>query len=84
MLELLTALKSSSPSFDKVRGLLYWNCEKVVQNSPAPLVTDMDGEMLGIPWDLLPMDRYNTNSLSKIDISPVKSCNRFYNIFILS
>jgi len=62
VLELLTALKSSSPSFDKVRGLLYWNCEKVVQNSPAPLVTDMDGEMLGIPWDLLPMDRYKAHN----------------------
>lgn len=30
--------------------------------SSAPLVTDLDGEMPGVAWDLLPMDRYRAHN----------------------
>lgn len=59
---LLVALKQSHPSFDKVLGLLYHKNGEVVRNSPAPLMINLDQEMPGIAWDLLPMDKYRAHN----------------------
>ena len=59
LLDLALALRHKDPDLSKVRGLMYFDAEKRLRHtSPAPLVTDLDGEMPGIAWDLLPMDRY--------------------------
>jgi len=62
LMGLLEALKQSHPSFDKVRGLLYRKDGEVVHNSPAPLAINLDQEMPGIAWDLLPMDKYRAHN----------------------
>lgn len=62
ILELLQALKSRRPDYSKVRDLWYWDDENVRTNAPAPLVKDLDQEMSGIAWDLLPMDKYRAHN----------------------
>jgi|TARA_Y100000294_G_C8558471_1_gene338082 radical SAM superfamily enzyme YgiQ (UPF0313 family) len=62
ILELIAALKRGSTSLEKVRGLLYWKDSVIVHNESAPLVMDLDTEMEGIAWDLLPMDRYRAHN----------------------
>ena len=56
--ELVLALKSRSPDFSKVRGLLYRLDGKIFRNASAPLVMDLDNEMPGVAWDLLPVEKY--------------------------
>ena len=48
----------------KVPGLSFYNKEtqKVETNAPAHLITDLDNEMAGVAWDLLPMDKYRTSN----------------------
>ncbi|MBL9078690.1 MAG: cobalamin-dependent protein [Planctomycetes bacterium] len=62
--ELLGALAASPqrPELQKVRGLWWWDGDTVVQNPPAPIVRDLAGEMPGMAWDLLPMDRYRAHN----------------------
>jgi hypothetical protein len=63
VLELLQALKSgNSPDYGKVRGLWYRDGEELRAAPPAPLVMNLDGEMPGVAWDLLPMDRYRAHN----------------------
>ena len=62
ILELLQALKSRQPDYSKVRGLWYWDGETIRANPPAPLVKDLDGEMPGMAWDLLPMGKYRAHN----------------------
>jgi len=62
ILELLQTLKSPHPDFDKVRGLLYYENGKIIHNPPAPLVTELDEEMPGIAWELLPMEKYKAHN----------------------
>ena len=61
ILELLKALKLKYP-IDSVRGLLYWQDGHIIRTPPPPLVTNLDKEMPGIAWDLLPMDRYRAHN----------------------
>ena len=58
VVDLLSALKSSQPNFSKVRGLCYRENEVLRFNPAPPLVNDLNHEMPGIAWDLLPMDGY--------------------------
>ncbi len=63
ILELLLALRSGiSKDLTQVRGLWYWEGETLRSNPPAPLVKDLDQEMPGVAWDLLPMDRYRAHN----------------------
>lgn len=62
ILELLQALKSTPPDLSKVRGLWYRE-EKDIQGNPAaPLVQDLDHEMPGLAWSLLPVERYRAHN----------------------
>ena len=60
--ELAEALSNTALDLDSVRGLCYRDGDAIVRTAPAPLVTDLDGEMPGMAWDLLPMDRYRAHN----------------------
>jgi radical SAM superfamily enzyme YgiQ (UPF0313 family) len=62
MLELIQAVKSGGKDLTKVRGLWYWDGDKVRVNGAAPLLMDLDKEMPGIAWDLLPMEKYRAHN----------------------
>jgi anaerobic magnesium-protoporphyrin IX monomethyl ester cyclase len=62
--ELLAALTASAdqPELRKVRGLVWWDGDRVVHNAPAPIVRDLPAEMPGMAFDLLPMERYRAHN----------------------
>ncbi len=64
VVDLLTAFKASpEPDLSRVRGLVYRDHgQSRVRNAAAPLVKDLDGEMPGVAWDLLPMTRYRAHN----------------------
>ncbi len=62
ILELLQALESGQPDYSKVRGLWYRDGETIRSNPPAPLVQDLDREMPGLAWDLLPTEKYRAHN----------------------
>jgi radical SAM superfamily enzyme YgiQ (UPF0313 family) len=45
-----------------VPGLWYREQGKVKANMPAPIVGDLDADLPGVAWDLLPMDRYRAHN----------------------
>jgi radical SAM superfamily enzyme YgiQ (UPF0313 family) len=62
LLDLLEALKSGKRDYSKVRGLCYWEGERIVSTPPAPLVKELDHEMGELAWDLLPMEKYRAHN----------------------
>ncbi len=62
VLELLQSLKSHGSDYREVRGLWYWEDGSIRSTPAAPLVLDLDGEMPGVAWDLLPMGRYRAHN----------------------
>jgi radical SAM superfamily enzyme YgiQ (UPF0313 family) len=63
VVDLLAALKASpDPDLSKVRGLVYRQNGGYVSNQAAPLVKDVEAEMPGVAWDLLPMSRYRAHN----------------------
>jgi anaerobic magnesium-protoporphyrin IX monomethyl ester cyclase len=60
--DLIDALGTSAPDYAKVRGLLYWDGKEPRTTASGPLVTDLDNEMPGVAWDLLPMSRYRAHN----------------------
>lgn len=57
------ALQAGSREFSKIPSL-WWRSEDgaISSNKPGALIEDIDGEMPGIAWDLLPMDRYRAHN----------------------
>ncbi len=74
ILDLLQALRSGrADDLGRVRGLWFRDGDAVRSNPPAPLLKDLDGEMPGMAWDLLPMDRYrahNWHALGRLERQP--------------
>ncbi len=63
VVDLLSALKASrTPDLSNVRGLVYRVDARPVRNPAAPLVKELDREMAGVAWDLLPMKRYRAHN----------------------
>lgn len=62
MSDLLEALRAGDADLSKVRGLWYRDGGQARSTPPAPLVTDLDGEMPGLAWDLLPMATYRAHN----------------------
>ena len=62
LLELLQVLKMSPSDVERVRGLWYWDKETARSTPAAPLVMNLDPEMPGPAWDLLPMERYRAHN----------------------
>jgi radical SAM superfamily enzyme YgiQ (UPF0313 family) len=53
---------TSAPDLGKVPGLVYRSNGQVVANRAAPLVMNLDDEMPGGAWDLLPMPKYRAHN----------------------
>jgi anaerobic magnesium-protoporphyrin IX monomethyl ester cyclase len=63
VVDLLTAYRGAEyPSLNNIRGLVYRDHGRVVANPAAPLVKDLDQEMSGVAWDLLPMSQYRAHN----------------------
>lgn len=60
--ELMMQLKGVNPDVAAVRGLLYRHNGSIVATPPAPIVRNLDKEMPGIAWDLLPMEKYRAHN----------------------
>lgn len=59
---IVEALKSPVPEFSRVPGLWY-RIDGAPRLVPGkPLLTDLDGEMPGVAWDLLPMPKYRAHN----------------------
>lgn len=69
LVELARALQSGS-ELARVRGLWRRCSSEIVAGPPAPLLQDLDGQMPGPAWDLLPMDRYRAHNWHCLDGSP--------------
>ncbi len=62
LLDLVTQLKREAPNLAEVRGILYFDHGDIRRTAPAPFVVNLDQEMPGIAWDLLPMERYRAHN----------------------
>lgn len=64
IVELAKALKASPghPELSKVRGLWYRHEGKLDFTPNAPLLQNVDVEMPGIAWDLIPMEKYRAHN----------------------
>lgn len=60
--QLLEALKTPLPDFSKVHDLCYWDNGQIRFTKNAELIKNLDIEMPGIAWDLLPMDKYRAHN----------------------
>lgn len=62
MVDLVRILKGGSQKYENIPGLWYWDGD-IVRSNPSPaLVTDLDHEVPGIAWELLPMERYRAHN----------------------
>lgn len=60
--ELILQIKGANSDFSAVRGLLYRHNGSIVTTAPAPIIRNLDEEMSGIAWDLLPMEKYRAHN----------------------
>jgi anaerobic magnesium-protoporphyrin IX monomethyl ester cyclase len=57
--ELLAVLRAGEPlDFTKVQGLVWWDNGVVRSNLSPPLIKELDQDLHGNVWDLLPMEKY--------------------------
>lgn len=61
------ALKAARPVLDAIPSLWYRRDGLIVSNPPGPLMADLDAEMPGVAWDLLPMDKYRAHNWHAFD-----------------
>jgi radical SAM superfamily enzyme YgiQ (UPF0313 family) len=59
---LVEALKTAAPDLANVPGLWYRDDGQICSTPDGPLLGDLDAEMPGIAWDLLPMTRYRAHN----------------------
>jgi anaerobic magnesium-protoporphyrin IX monomethyl ester cyclase len=62
ILKTTAALKAHSESFAGIPSLWYRVDGEVKSNLPGELMDDLDVEMPGVAWDLLPMDKYRAHN----------------------
>ncbi|CAK0756346.1 anaerobic magnesium-protoporphyrin IX monomethyl ester cyclase [Azospirillaceae bacterium] len=48
--------------FDAVEGLVWWKNNQIKVNSAAQLIQDLDRDLHGNVWDILPMNRYRAHN----------------------
>src|SRR5262249_33954098 len=58
---LVEALKTPFPDFARVPGLWHWHDGQVRHTPDRVLVSDLDRDIPGPAWDLLPMQRYRAH-----------------------
>jgi len=56
------ALKARSADFSKIPSLWYRDGNAIRSNAPGELMDDLDGNMPGVAWDLLPMKEYRAHN----------------------
>ena len=65
--QLLAVLKAGSTEFSVVPGLVYRDGDEIC-SIPAPaLIRDLDADLHGNTWDLLPMERYRAHNWQCFD-----------------
>ena len=62
ILSTLRALKEKASSYRGIPSLWYRVGNTVMSNPPAELMDDLDAEMPGVAWDLLPMEKYRAHN----------------------
>ncbi len=62
ILQTTLALKSPSPKFSGIPSLWYRDNGRIVSNPQGELMDDLDREMPGVAWDLLPMEEYRAHN----------------------
>jgi len=62
LVELLEALRTPGSDLTGVRDLYMCDGDAIRKGPSAPLVLDLDRDMPGIAWDLLPMERYRAHN----------------------
>ena len=62
ILQTVRALKAKTSSFADIPSLWYRVSGVIMSNPPATLMEDLDGEMPGVAWDLLPMEKYRAHN----------------------
>jgi radical SAM superfamily enzyme YgiQ (UPF0313 family) len=62
LVALVAALRTPVPDLAKVPGLWYWDQGEPRHTPDRPLVGDLDGEMPGVAWELLPMAKYRAHN----------------------
>ncbi|MBI4404662.1 MAG: cobalamin B12-binding domain-containing protein [Deltaproteobacteria bacterium] len=67
ILETVRVLKQGGSDFGNVPDLWWRHNGGVVSNPHGPLMEDLDKEMPGAAWDLLPMDRYRCHNWHAFD-----------------
>jgi radical SAM superfamily enzyme YgiQ (UPF0313 family) len=67
LVALVAALKTSAPNLAQVPGLCYRADGRVCRTADRPLVGDLDGDMPGVAWDLLPMGKYRAHNWHCLD-----------------
>jgi len=61
--QLLEALqRNGHPELVGVQGLVWWQDGEIRNNQPAPLIKDLDTDLHGNVWHLLPMDKYRAHN----------------------
>jgi anaerobic magnesium-protoporphyrin IX monomethyl ester cyclase len=61
--ELLDVLRGGEPyDFAKVQGLVWRERDAIRSNVSAPLIKDLDRDLHGQVWDLLPMEKYRAHN----------------------
>lgn len=56
------ALKNASSDFSSIPSLWYKQGAELFSTPPGPLLDNLDEEMPGAAWDLLPMDKYRAHN----------------------
>lgn len=51
-----------SRQFANVPGLAYWENGRAILTKPAPKIQNLDSEIGGVAWDLLPMKKYRAHN----------------------
>lgn len=62
IVQLLRALGETNSDLAAVQGLVWRNGETITVNAAAPLITDLDADLHGNVWDLLPMKQYRAHN----------------------
>src|SRR5438445_7811099 len=62
ILQTAEALKSAATNYRNIPSLWYRVGNVVMSNPEAPLMDDLDAEMPGVAWDMLPMDKYRAHN----------------------
>jgi radical SAM superfamily enzyme YgiQ (UPF0313 family) len=58
----LLMARAAGRSLHEVQGLVWWSDGEIANNSPAPLIKDLDADLHGNVWELLPMEKYRAHN----------------------